>query len=245
VLLVHGWGGYGAQLASFVPALTEAGYRAIAIDGPAHGESDGRRTNLLEFAEVVLVVAEKVGPLAGVVAHSFGGAATALAISRGLRPGRVVFVGPAADPVMATRRFAAALGLPEPALRAMRSRLESKVGVEFEALRIPRLVAGFDVPLRVVHDREDPEVPWEEGSTIAAAWPGAEFITTHGLGHYRILHDAQVIAGAVGFLGGSEIMPPRGSAAEAAPGRRRQSPTSAALPSGSSEAPSPRLRLRG
>ena len=88
VLLVHGWGGYGAQFASFVPALEAAGYRAVVIDGPAHGESDGRRTNLLEFAEAVLHVGEEVGPLAGVVAHSFGGASTAIAMSRGLDPGR-------------------------------------------------------------------------------------------------------------------------------------------------------------
>jgi pimeloyl-ACP methyl ester carboxylesterase len=248
VLLVHGWGGYGAQFASFIPALEEAGYRAVAIDGPAHGRSDGRRTNLLEFSEAILDVAEKVGPLAGVVAHSFGGASTALAISRGLRPDRVVFVGPAADPVMATRRFAAALGLPDPALRAMRSRLERKIGVQFEALNIPRLAAGFDVPLRVVHDREDREIPWEEGSVIAAAWPGAELLTTHGLGHYRILHDPEVIRGTVEFLrrdAAVALTSPPESAAAGGPGRGRRSPASAALPSGSSEAPSPRLRLRG
>jgi pimeloyl-ACP methyl ester carboxylesterase len=201
VLLVHGWGGYGAQLASFVPALEAAGYRAVAFDGPSHGSSDGRRTNLLEFAEAVRRIAEEAGPLAGIVAHSFGGASTAIAMSQGLCPGRAVFVAPASDPMMATQRFAAALNLPEPALRVMRSRLERKIGARFEELHIPRLAAGFDVPLRIVHDRDDREVPWEEGSAIAAAWPGAALVTTHGLGHYRILHDAEVIRGAVEFLG--------------------------------------------
>ncbi|HEY7216420.1 MAG TPA: alpha/beta fold hydrolase [Thermoanaerobaculia bacterium] len=203
VLLIHGWGGYGAQFASFIPALEAAGYHAVAIDGPAHGASDGRRTNLLEFAEAIQCVAAEIGPLAGVVAHSFGGASTALAMSRGLAPGRrVVFIAPASDPVVATQRFAAALALPDSALRAMRSRLERRIGVRFEELRIPRLVADFDVPLRVVHDREDREIPWEEGSAIAAAWPAAELVTTRGLGHYRILHDPEVIRGAVEFLGG-------------------------------------------
>ncbi len=207
VLLVHGWGGYGAQLASFVPALGAAGYRAVAIDGPAHGGSSGRRTSLVEFAEAILRVAEEVGPLDGIVAHSFGGAATAVAMSRmsqmsrGLRLRRAVFVAPASDPLMATRRFAAALGLPEPGRRVMQARLERRVGVRFEDLVIPPLAAGFDMPLHVVHDRGDREVPWEEGSAIAAAWPGAELVTTHGLGHYRILHDPEVIRGAVTFLG--------------------------------------------
>jgi pimeloyl-ACP methyl ester carboxylesterase len=203
VLLVHGWGGYGAQLASFVPALEAAGYRAVALDGPAHGKSPGRQTSLVEFADAVLCTAEAVGPLAGIVAHSFGGASTAIAISRGLRTPRIVFVGPASDPVLATQRFTAALGMPESGWRAMRSRLERKVGVRFDDLNIPRLAAGFDVPLRVVHDLADREVPWEEGSAIAAAWPGAELIATRGLGHYRILHDPEVIRGTVEFLRGA------------------------------------------
>lgn len=230
VLLVHGWGGYGAQLASFVPALEAAGYRAIAIDGPAHGASPGRRTSLVEFAEAVLRVAETVGPLAGIIAHSFGGAATAVAISRtsrtsqGLNPKRIVFVAPASDPLLATRRFAAALGLPEPGRRAMQARLEKKIGVRMEDLVVPPLAAGFDVPLRVVHDRDDREVPWEEGSAIAAAWPGAELITTRGLGHYRILHDPEVVREAVEFLGGqAALTPPTEFAVAAAPGRSRQS----------------------
>jgi pimeloyl-ACP methyl ester carboxylesterase len=201
VLLVHGWGGYGAQLASFVSPLESAGYRAVALDGPAHGRSPGRRTTLVEFADAVLRVAEELGPLAGMVAHSFGGASTALAISRGLRAGRVVFIGPASDAVLATRRFAAALSLAEPGRRAMQSRLERLVGVRFAELNVPRLAARFDVPLRVVHDRADPEVPWEEGLAITTAWPGAELITTRELGHYRILHDPVVIRGVVEFLG--------------------------------------------
>lgn len=231
VLLVHGWGGYGAQLASFVPALESAGYRAVALDGPAHGKSPGRQTSLVEFADAVLRAAEEAGPLAGIVAHSFGSASTAIAISRGLRSGRVVFVGPASDAELATRRFAAVVGLPESGRRAMQSRLERKVGVQFEDLNIPRLAARLDVPLRVVHDRADPEVPWEEGSAIAAAWPGAELVTTQGLGHYRILHDPEVIRGAVEFLstGAQEdFTPPRECAAAGAADRCRRSPGSAA-----------------
>ena len=202
VLLVHGWGGYGGQLSSFVPALRMSGYRAVAFDGPAHGKSPGRRTSLVEFAEAIRQIAAAVGPLAGVVAHSFGGASTAIAMSRGLQAARAVLISPPADPVMVTRRFAAAVGLPEPGRRAMQAWIERRVGVSFERLDVPTLAAGFSVPLRLVHDREDREIPWEEGSAIAAAWPGAELVTTRGLGHYRILHDSEVIHGAVQFLEG-------------------------------------------
>mgnify|MGYP003291741877 CR=1 FL=1 len=55
-------------------------------------------------------------------------------------------------------------------------------------------------PLLVIHDREDAEVPWQEGAIIAQAWPGATLSTTSGLGHRRIVHDPAVVERAVGFL---------------------------------------------
>ncbi|MFP5247732.1 MAG: alpha/beta hydrolase, partial [Thermoanaerobaculia bacterium] len=62
VILVHGWGGYAAQLQSFVEPLTRAGYRAIAFDMPAHAESGpsphgARRATLFDFADAFLAVA--------------------------------------------------------------------------------------------------------------------------------------------------------------------------------------------
>src|SRR5512143_2769531 len=50
VLLMHGWGGSRAQMTGFVAPLLAAGFRVVAYDQPAHGESDGPMTNLLEIA---------------------------------------------------------------------------------------------------------------------------------------------------------------------------------------------------
>src|SRR5262245_31035534 len=78
VLLVHGWGGRGAQLAAFVPPLVAAGHTVVAFDGPAHGDSSGRRATLLDFRDAVHAVASAASPVAGLVAHSLGATAAAL-----------------------------------------------------------------------------------------------------------------------------------------------------------------------
>jgi len=52
----------------------------------------------------------------------------------------------------------------------------------------------------VIHDREDAEVPWQEGAIIAQAWPGATLSTTSGLGHRRIVRDRHVVREAVNFV---------------------------------------------
>jgi pimeloyl-ACP methyl ester carboxylesterase len=52
----------------------------------------------------------------------------------------------------------------------------------------------------VVHDAEDADVPVREGEAIAAAWPGAELVRTHGLGHRGVLRDPGVIQRVVSFV---------------------------------------------
>lgn len=46
----------------------------------------------------------------------------------------------------------------------------------------------------VIHDEGDREVPFDDGASIAAAWPGARLVQTTGLGHRKILRDEAVIA---------------------------------------------------
>jgi pimeloyl-ACP methyl ester carboxylesterase len=62
------------------------------------------------------------------------------------------------------------------------------------------MAAALAAPLLVMHDRDDPTVPWAEGAAIASAWRGAELVTTSGLGHRDIVRDPDVVARAVAFL---------------------------------------------
>ena len=80
VLLMHGWGGARAQMTGFVDPLLFAGYRVVAYDQPAHGESDGKTTNLLEIAPTMDLIAQQEGPFHAVIAHSFGTLITSYAL---------------------------------------------------------------------------------------------------------------------------------------------------------------------
>jgi pimeloyl-ACP methyl ester carboxylesterase len=153
-----------------------------------------------EFARALLAVAGEVGSPFAVIGHSMGGAATALAISRGMRLERAVFIAPAAGPAHYAEQFATALAVGPSAMAAMRRRSETRIGFRWSDLYIPHLAEGFDVPLLVIHDKDDPTVPWGEGAAIAAAWPGAELVTTTGLGHREVVRDPGVVARAVDFV---------------------------------------------
>ena len=73
VLLVHGWTSEASFMTAFTEPLRRSGLRVIAFDFPAHGLSEGRRTNLADCARSMLAVCDYFGPIDAVVAHSFGG----------------------------------------------------------------------------------------------------------------------------------------------------------------------------
>ncbi len=200
VLLVHGWAGRGSQLGAFIQPLVERGYRVVAFDAPAHGDADGRQSSLPELATAIARVVRNVGPVHAIVAHSLGTAATSLALSRGVTADRLVYVSPADDHRATMARLAGMLGFsPDVAARAQRN-LEQRFGVPFEAARNSTLAPHMSTPLLIVHDEHDAEVPWAEGEHVATRWPGARLVTTRGLGHRRILRDADVVSAAVDFV---------------------------------------------
>jgi pimeloyl-ACP methyl ester carboxylesterase len=201
VLLMHGWGGRGSQLAAFVPPLVEEGLRVIAFDAPAHGASSGSRSSAVDFARTLAEVAEGVGRPRAVIAHSLGATATALSVSWGLGLECAVLIGPPADPTRWVLDFAENFGIGPRVLAALKTRSERRLGIAWSALHLQELAKVKGTPLLVIHDREDREVPFSEGVAVAEAW-GAELVPTTGLGHRRILRAPEVVEKAVAFIAG-------------------------------------------
>lgn len=200
VALVHGWEGRGSQLGAFAAPLVAAGFRAVAVDAPGHGDSPGRSSSLVAIAGALRRVGERYGPLAGVIAHSAGTVAAFHSVSRGLAAGRLVCIAPGVDLEGYAREFARFFGLSDGASRAMKLRIERHVGISMRDLDPRRRAAGLRIPLLVIHDRSDREAPFSGGDALARSCPGARLIATEGLGHTRILWDEQVVSAATGFL---------------------------------------------
>jgi pimeloyl-ACP methyl ester carboxylesterase len=200
LLLVHGWGGRGTQLGPFVDPLVAGGFSVATFDAPGHGASDSGPVTIPEMVAAVRDVASAHRPLAGLIAHSLGTAAAARALYEGVEVGAAVFVAPAANLMGAATGFTETLGFSRSVGEQMRRRIEDRVGAPWSAFDVQKLAPALSVPLLVIHDRGDAEVPWQDGVTITRAWRGAEMLMTDGLGHRRILRNPDVIAAAVAFL---------------------------------------------
>jgi pimeloyl-ACP methyl ester carboxylesterase len=201
VLFVHGWSGRGSQAAAFVEPLLCAGFQVLAIDAPGHGETPGDSTNILECAAVLQAVEQAYGPLHGAITHSFGGMVLAYAMRHGLRVERVVSLSAPATVEFLLDGFAKTLGMPPAVVENLRRRMDQRFQDSFrERISMINNVRDLTVPALVIHDADDASVPWQQGEMIAAAWPGARFMKTQGLGHGRILRDHAVVEAAVAFI---------------------------------------------
>lgn len=197
VFLLHGWSARAAQMTAMVAPLVERGFRVVAYDAPAHGRSPGRRTDIFELRDALLSVAASEGPPRAVVAHSFG-ALTFLAAARsGLDSRRGVLLNPGVRIEALVQAFDARLGLGEEVRSRLARRVHAFAGASFyDGLWEP--LEGS--PVLVLHDRDDEEIPWEEGRHVAERLPDGRLESTEGLGHRRILRDPGVVQRTVEFV---------------------------------------------
>ncbi|MFC9595519.1 alpha/beta hydrolase [Streptomyces sp. NPDC056944] len=204
VLLVHGWSSRASRLGAFAEELLARGYSPVAFDGPGHGDSPGRATNIVEYREIIRELHARHGDFEAVVAHSFGVLAALFALRDGVRTARFVGLGGVGSFTMLLEGFRAGLGLDERVVRAMREYVERHLvpdepGVwdRFGADHAPDELGA---PVLLFHDEGDDMVPPAQARFLARAHgEKARLVVTRGLGHRRILTDPDVVAEAVAF----------------------------------------------
>ena len=203
ILLMHGWGGSRAQMTGFVEPLLSAGYRVVAYDQPAHGESDGKLTNLLEIAPTMDIITRKEGNFDAIVAHSFGTLITSYAlVKRNFPPpARLVYFGAFNQLLDSLPRFQAIAGLPDEIMHGFRFMLNENFGKGvLEEIVHEKLAPQINIPALMFHDIADNVTPVEDSRAIARAWKTARFVETVGLGHRGALQSKEIHNQVVEFL---------------------------------------------
>lgn len=202
VIVVHGWAGRATQFRKITEAFVDAGYRVVGFDGPAHGRSEGKKTNILEFEETLKNLYATVGTPEGLIAHSFGGGAVLYAAMNGLPVKRLVNI---ASPTIGDEII-------KTYLRAVHGSWQT--GEFFKRWMLKTYGKPFDhftsihfvrhlparVDLLLVHDTDDAEVILHHATEQKKVYPSTQVLITEGLGHTRILKDENVARACVTFV---------------------------------------------
>jgi pimeloyl-ACP methyl ester carboxylesterase len=202
VLLVHGWAGRATQFRRFIQPLTNSGLRIVGFDGPAHGNSTGKRTSIDEFEKVLRAIYQAKGEPKAVLAHSFGGVAALYSAMNGLRIRKLVNI---ASPTIGDEVIKTYLNAVNGTwstgefFKAFVKKTTGKSFDEFSSLHFVKHLPAW-IDLLLVHDENDKEVAIKHAEELIKVYPDAHLIRTKKLGHTRILKDDEVIRRIVTFV---------------------------------------------
>ena len=196
VLLVHGWEDHCGAMLGLVKPLLQRGFRVVTMDAPGHGLSPAMDTHLLDTGEALAALMEHTGRFEAIIAHSYGAAATSLLLDRQPRwaPDHLTLISPMQDIRQHLAIFAGIAGLSPAAWNRLQHRVQDRLGQALDGISILSAAARLRSAGLVIHDRQDPLIPYAVSARLVEHWRSAELVATEGLGHRRTLRCEQVAA---------------------------------------------------
>ena len=200
VLLVHGWSGRNTQFFKIADSLLENGFMTIGFDAPAHGNSPGKTTLLLEFIATIKFLEEKHGPFEIAIGHSLGGMAILNASSKFLKIKKAVIIGSGNKITHIVEDFVAKMKLKKTMVAKIKKHFFNKYGEEMDSYSSDYVAKDINIPILVVHDTKDLHIPVSSAYAIRKNLKNGQLLITNELGHTRILKDNSVIARTLDFI---------------------------------------------
>ena len=199
ILLVHGWSGRGTQLVKFADEYVKLGYTVVSFDAPAHGRSLGKTSIMPEFIASILEIERIFGPFDAAVGHSLGGMSILNALKRGFTVKKAVCIGSGDVIQDIIDDFIRQLDL-KPVMGKKLCRYFERTRREImDDFSSYRAAAQVDIPLLIIHDENDLEVPVSCAHHIYRHLRNGQLIITKGLGHRKILGERKVIKQTIDF----------------------------------------------
>tara|TARA_B110000091_G_C13802626_1_gene470965 strand:- start:704 stop:1585 length:882 start_codon:yes stop_codon:yes gene_type:complete len=200
VLLAHGWSGRSTQLFMIANRLLEKGYMVISFDGPAHGKSSGKTTNMVEYMTTIKAINKEHGPFQAAVGHSFGGMAIVNTNADTSIFKTVVTIGSGDKVEDILSNFTNGLGLKKSISKKLETYFESKWNVKIKDFSVYKAAQKMKTPTLVIHDILDGDVAVSCAQNIRQNSENGRLLITNGLGHTKILRDKKTTHKIVDFI---------------------------------------------
>lgn len=199
ILLVHGWESNASRWEKLIQHLKPLGKTIIAIDGPAHGLSEGSEFGTPKYAGFINAVTQKYQPQI-LIGHSIGGAAISYYLDKYKNPAieKVILLGAPSDFRIVSNNFINMLSLNDRIKTKLEDYFVQKYEIDIDAFSGHKFARNFSQKAFIAHDKEDTVVLIDEGHKYANAWKNAVFIETNGLGHS--MHDAELYQKIIDFI---------------------------------------------
>lgn len=200
VLLLHGWSGRGSQLYHLADKILENRMMVISMDAPAHGLSTGKKTNILEYIEVIEAIDKKYGPFDFAIGHSWGGMTLINSLGKKLKLKKAVIIGADNKISDVISEFVKKFRVNQSVVPIIIDHYCKLFKVQMDQFDSEKVAARIDIPVLVVHDSKDAFVPVSSAVAIRQKLKNGSLLITNGLGHHKIFKDPEVIKKIINFI---------------------------------------------
>ncbi len=184
ILLAHGFNSNSARWRILCRLMESPEYQVIALDVPAHGNSDWSRVNGLLYARVIEQVMNRFKPHY-VIGHSFAGMALGYYFSK-LNPlpiEKIILLGVPNDLLDITQVFFNRLQLNQKVRRAYFKAFKDKFNYSTDYFRLDELFKEVRIPSLIIHDEQDEIASFDGAKLLHQSWGNSTFVSTKNLGH--------------------------------------------------------------
>ena len=202
VLCMHGWSGRAMQFFAIIDHLQTLGLGVVAFDAPAHGNSEGKQTNIIEFADCIDQTTKIFGKPKALIGHSLGGISAMLyQVKYDSKTPTITINSPAIlDEIFAN--YAVRInGKKQQVEKWLITYVRDVTGMEFYEFSGECLSTKMpNAPFLICIDKDDKEVSIANAQLMHKNIAGAELFITEGLGHVRILRANNLLERVADFI---------------------------------------------
>ena len=153
-----------------------------------------------QFVSCILRLSSLFGPFDFALGHSFGSAAIYNAVRTGVSFRKIISISAQYNLKSIFTDFVDSLHLPSTYVDKILNVYLSKYGLDFNDYNLPNFIQNINLPVLIIHCRDDNDVKFSAAGEFNFSLPNSQLVSTNGLGHRRILRDANVSNAIISFL---------------------------------------------
>lgn len=197
VFLVHGWNSNAGSMASIACELAKQGFHCVLFDLPGHENSKRNLANIKVCAQVFKAVLNRIKqekPI-HVIAHSFGSAVSAYALSQlNIKVDRLIYL---TCPNTLGELFLVLkerLGLSAAVYKGVIKEAEQLLQEKLDEITVLKKTGMIDYQrLYLLHDQYDKILPIQYSELLENNLENSTLLKYQRIGHYRMLSNPELI----------------------------------------------------
>ncbi|SHH30299.1 alpha/beta fold hydrolase [Winogradskyella jejuensis] len=184
LLLAHGWESNASRWNYLLNDLKSQDYNIVALDAPAHGNSEGKQFNAVLYSEFINVVAKAFQPEV-FIGHSVGGMASIFCLHNHDLPSvkKLITLGAPAHFTGVFSRYKQMMGYNKRISNGLDNIVLERFGQKTDYFSAANFTKNFEVEGLIIHDKKDKIIPYEDALLFTNRYKKGELLTTVGFGH--------------------------------------------------------------